>query len=250
MTSAAGGLDWVSHAQRPELLEQVERLESESFPPYILADPHWPAIAEFAFGELPEWQLYLIGDDGRLLGLINTVTLHWDGEPMGLPAGYHEAVSLAREQHAARIEVNTLMGLQAIIDGEVAGRGLISAALRILPDVAAGRGLAHVIGSIRPTGKGDYPLIALADYACWRLPAGPLFDPWLRVQEAVGGQAMGVSRAAMVFSYPVAEWEAWCGYPMPADGQYVVPGAHAPLVVHGGQGTVQEYGVWFNYPVA
>ena len=51
----------------------------------------------------------------------------------------------------------------------------------------------------------------------------------------------------MVIEAPVSEWEAWTGVPLPADGDHVVPGMLAPLVVADGIGRHVEPNVWLRH---
>lgn len=248
MKTQDGPWSLVTHAERPDLLDGVDSLETDAFPEFMLHDPHWPAVAELAFGLLPDWQVYILSPQGQLVGLINTITLSWTGEIADLPTSYHGAVADASALHHAGDSANTLMGVQAIIDRSASGQGLITQALGVVTDLARQRGLTHAIGSVRPTAKEAYPLIPMEDYLAWRAPDGRRFDPWFRVQESIGGDALAITREPMRFEYPVQRWREWTGLVLPFDGQYVVPGAIAPLIVIGDVGVLEEDNVWFSYP--
>ena len=101
---------------------------------------------------------------------------------------------------------------------------------------AADAGLRELIAPVRPTAKARYPLIPIESYVEWRRPDGSHFDPWIRLHERVGGEILAPAPRSMVIEAPVSEWEAWTGVPLPADGDHVVPGMLAPLVVADGIG--------------
>ena len=54
----------------------------------------------------------------------------------------------------------------------------------------------------------------------------------------------------MAIEAPVAEWEEWTGLELPEDGDYVVPGMLAPLLVRDGVGRHVEPNVWIRHGVA
>ena len=54
----------------------------------------------------------------------------------------------------------------------------------------------------------------------------------------------------MAIEAPVADWEEWTGLELPADGDYVVPGMLAPLLVRNGTGRHVEPNVWMRHGVA
>jgi hypothetical protein len=106
-----------------------------------------------------------------------------------------------------------------------------------------------VIAPVRPTWKERYPLIPIAEYMAWRRPDGSHFDPWLRIHETVGGEILAACPRSMVIRGSPADWEEWTGMSFPTDGEYVVPGALATLVVEDGIGTHVEPNVWVVHRV-
>ena len=48
---------------------------------------------------------------------------------------------------------------------------------------------------------------------------------------------------------PVSDWEEWTGVWMPEDGDYLIPGALAPLEVRDGVGLHIEPNVWVVHDV-
>jgi hypothetical protein len=116
-------------------------------------------------------------------------------------------------------------------------------------DTARAARLTAVIAPVRPTLKERYPLIPIEDYIGWRRDDGSHFDPWIRIHERMGGEIVAPAPDSMLMRAPVADWEEWTGMHFPADGEYVFPGALAPLVVAGGIGTHVEPNVWLRHGV-
>lgn len=95
--------------------------------------------------------------------------------------------------------------------------------------------------------QARYPLIPIDTSMTWRRADGTHFDPWLRIHERVGGEILAAAPRSMVMEAPVAEWEEWTDMLFPADGEYVFPGAPAPLVVTAGVGRHVEPNVWVRH---
>ena len=116
--------------------------------------------------------------------------------------------------------------------------------LEAMRDAGRARGLRSLIAPVRPTAKQHYPLIPIERYMGWRRADGSHFDPWLRIHERVGGELIAPAPESMVITAPVADWEEWTGMALPDDGDHVVPGMLAPLVVRDGIGRHVEPNVW------
>jgi hypothetical protein len=112
---------------------------------------------------------------------------------------------------------------------------------------AGSHGLRELIAPVRPTRKAEYPLIPIERYLAWRRPDGSHFDPWIRLHERVGGEILAPAPESMVIEAPVEDWEEWTAMPFPGDGDYVVPGMLAPLVVSAGRGRHVEPNVWLRH---
>jgi hypothetical protein len=101
-----------------------------------------------------------------------------------------------------------------------------------------------MIAAVRPTLKERYPLIPIERYIAWRRADGTHFDPWIRIHERVGGRILASAPESMTMEASVAAWEKWTGVALPDEGDYVIPGMLAPLVVRDGIGRHVEPNVW------
>ncbi|MGH3050557.1 MAG: transferase, partial [Gaiellaceae bacterium] len=70
------------------------------------------------------------------------------------------------------------------------------------------------------------------------------YDPWLRTHERLGAEVLGPAERSLTVAGTRAEWEEWTELQFPEDGDYVVPGALAPVRFEGGRGVYVEPGVW------
>lgn len=242
----------LSHAQRPELLEQFERMESDAFPAFMLHDAiwneHWPLVlAEFA-----DLQLYLLDEaTGELAGVFNSVPLSWDGTTEDLPLSEHEVLARSLRHRREGRDSTTLCGIQVAVADSHAGKGVAARALEEGLGLCRQNGLSHLIAPIRPTLKHRYPTIPFEEYIDWKRPDGAAFDPWIRAQIAGGAQRLGVCREPMRFEGSVADWELWTGLEFPASGRYVIEGALDLLHVDvdADRGWLEESNVWYGYTV-
>jgi hypothetical protein len=89
----------------------------------------------------------------------------------------------------------------------------------------------------------------MQEFMGWRRADGSALDPWLRTHERMGARMLGVAERSMVMTGSVAEWEAWAGFPLPASGSYVVPGALAPVAIDRtiDRGELVEPNVWVRH---
>jgi hypothetical protein len=234
----------VSFAERPELDEHSDALGAAVWPEYNRHGSDMDRWADLAT-TFPEFQFSLLDDDGTLLAGGFTVPVAWDGTVAGLPAGVGGALNGAFEPG---VEPTALCALAAEIHPEHQSRGLSAVVLRGMADIARAHGLADLIAPVRPSAKERYPLIPIEEYAEWRRPHDGLpFDPWLRVHLRIGGEVLAPEPHGLRIDAPVADWEAWTGLPLPADGTYVFPRGLAPLTVADGIGRYWEPNVWVRH---
>ncbi len=122
--------------------------------------------------------------------------------------------------------------LWIVVASDRRGTPLSSLMVQGLRDAAARHHLAALYAPVPPTRKSDAPLIDMQGYIGWTLADGRSpFDPWLRVHWKLGGRILHVCRSSMAITGTAADWQEWTGLPMPGSGQYVVPGALAPVDV-------------------
>ena len=115
--------------------------------------------------------------------------------------------------------------------------------------LAAAHGLDGLIAPVRPTWKERYPLSPIESYLRWRRDDGLLYDPWLRTHERLGAEVLGAGPAvADDRRLPARSGRSWTELTYPEDGDYIVPGALAPVRFEGGRGVYVEPNVWMRHP--
>jgi len=112
-------------------------------------------------------------------------------------------------------------------------------------------GLDRLVVPLRPTLKSHYPLTPMDRYVRWRNEDGLPLDPWLRLHVRAGGSVLGVCPDAYRVEGTVAQWEEWTGMRLPESGEYIVPGALAPIEVDADADRVRyvEANVWVAHEV-
>jgi GNAT superfamily N-acetyltransferase len=239
-------MELVRYADRPDLRAiRYATLSAPAFPEFA---HHFPTGTRW-WGELyerfPDFQLALLDGD-ELVAELHAAPIAWDGTLPDLPSGWDE--SLTRAFEPVR-EADVLCALAIAVRPDRRNQRLSSRLLDEMRAAARRAGLRELIAPVRPTLKERYPLTPIERYVEWRREDGSHFDPWIRLHERVGGEILAPAPNSASVEAPVADWEEWTGMAFPADGEYVVPGMLATLVVANGVGRHAEPNVWLRHAV-
>jgi predicted GNAT family acetyltransferase len=234
---------------RPDLHEQAEEIFSAGWPEFIFHDP----IADRQMDRVRQWfgvlNLLLVDGEDRIVAGGWGVPVCWDGSLDDLPGGYDDSLVRAVALREADRGADTLVIAAAQVREDLRGRGLAAEMLGRLVTAGERAGLARVIAPVRPTLKARYPLAAMDEFLSWTRADGAPLDPWLRTHHRMGARVLCAAERSMVMRGSVADWEKWVGFPLPATGSYVVPGALAPVVIDRAidQGELVEANVWVRH---
>jgi hypothetical protein len=209
----------------------------DAWPEFLLHDALSNRYWNRLYTEFPGFQFMLV-EDGEVLAEGNSLPVS------GMPAHWRDAFLNAFEGAG---EPDRLCALAVLVGRQHHGRGLSWSMLEHMRGLAAPFG--ELVAPVRPTLKERYPLIPIAQYARWRRADGTHLDPWIRTHERLGGEIVGTAEEAMLIEGSTADWEAWTGVALPADGEYVLPGALVPVHVRDGHGVYREPCVWIRHGV-
>jgi GNAT superfamily N-acetyltransferase len=226
----------VTHVEH-DLRDKLPQL----WPEFMQHDPvvstFWPRLYEV----YPDFQLWVL--DGRqLVGHACTLPVAWDGTPK------ERGIDWAMSNGTSGMPT-TLCAIVAGLVPEYRGRGISGVVVDRMAKLAAAHGLDCLIAPVRPTWKERYPLTPIESYVRWRREDGFLYDPWLRVHERLGAELLECAPRSMTITGSRDEWEEWTGLQFPESGDYVVPGALAPVRFDVGHGTYVEPNVWMRHRV-
>src|SRR5262245_61306203 len=133
-------------AERPDLVEVAWERTSDTLPEYNnhgdVLNRYWPRLD----GERPEFQFFLVDDDGEVLVRGHSIPVRWDSTPAGLPAGIDGAIANGFEEDGA----NALCALLIAVAREAQGRGLSAVAVRAMRELGGRHGLGELIAPVRP----------------------------------------------------------------------------------------------------
>ena len=117
--------------------------------------------------------------------------------------------------------------------------------------MAKSQGFEHFLAPVRPTGKTNYPMHTLTEYASWLRDDGQPLDPWLRTHQKMGAKVLLLMEHCHMFSGSIAEWASSTNLEIRSSGLYIVPGALSPLCVdiESDLGTMVEGNVWMSHPL-
>jgi hypothetical protein len=233
----------VSYGERPDLLERRDELGAawdEFMYHDAVAGEYWNRQYE----QFPDLQLFLLGDDGRLLAESNAVPIPFG--PDELPEdGWDAALAQAFSGRAAK----AVSAIAITIGVGERGKGLSRTMLEGMRAAVSARGLTDLVAPVRPSQKHLYPLTPIERYVEWRRDDGKVLDAWLRTHQQAGAELIGVAPRSMRISGSVDDWERWTGLRFPDTGRYVVPGALVPVEIdrEADEGVYIEPNVWMHH---
>lgn len=237
--------------ERPDLKPQVNRLNEDVWPEFMLHD----AVAERCWPHLgtdfATFQIVVCEGRNRVVAAGNSIPVVWDGTREGLPAGWDAALEQGVRNLGQGSGANALSALAALVGREHRGRDLGGTLIRAMKTVAAERGLNALIAPVRPSLKERYPLTPMERYVLWKREDGLSFDPWMRLHLRLGAEILCVAPRSMMITGTTSEWEDWTGMRFPESGSYVVPGALSPVLidVEADSGIYEEPNVWMRHAV-
>lgn len=240
------GTGFFTVAERPELAEHGIPGEVV-WPEYNLHGEVTYRLWPWLYDRFPEFQFGVYDEAAdELLAEGHTVPCWWDGRDEALSTGVDETLRGAFDLSEAGGAVNTLCAMAAEIHPEARGRGLARVIVQAMSAIAERSGLEHLIAPVRPSLKARYPITPIERYVRWRRPDGTLFDPWMRVHEALGAQVGPTIPRSLRIVGTVGEWEDWTGLALPDSGDYVFPEGLAPVTIDrdADTGTYHEPNVW------
>ena len=234
-------------AERPDLIGPGWERTRDSLPEYNnhgdVLIRYWHRLNE----ERPDFQFHLVGESDEVLVRAHSLPLHWEGTIADLPAGVDGAIARGLDEGDA----NVLCALLVTIPRDLQSRGLSTAALDTMRELARSHGLTALIAPVRPNWKERYPLTPIERYAAWRRADGLLFDPWMRVHERLGATILKPEPRSLRITGTVAEWEQWTQIAFPESGDYWFPHGLATVAIdrEADSGRYWEPNVWMHHSI-
>jgi hypothetical protein len=241
----------VTFNARPDLREDINAIMDAGWLTFMQNDPyaneHWRKL----FTQFGDFQFVMLIDD-EPIAVGNSIPVQWDGNDTSLPDGGWDAMLVSgMENYDNSIAPDTLSALGITIKPTALGKGISQRMILAMRDIAAKHQLKALIAPVRPTQKGQYPLIPMEQYITWTRDDGQIFDPWLRTHVRLGARVIKVAPQSMIIQGTLHDWNRWTGMEFPGSGQYVVPGALVPITVdvEKDEGTYIEPNVWMLHSI-
>lgn len=242
----------VTAAERPDLAAAREALGARVWPRFMQNSPVAERLWHRLDADFAAFQLFLLAEDGALIGAGNAIPFRWSLDEEDLPeAGWDSVFGQGVADRDAGLAPTALSALSITLAPERRGQGLAGRLIGAMKEAAVAYGLAALVAPVRPTLKSRYPLTPIERYAAWTRPDGAPFDPWVRTHARLGARVIKPAPRSMTITGSVAEWEDWAGMAFPDSGDHVVPDALAPVRIDraAGTGRYVEPNLWMRHPL-
>ena len=244
-------LQVVTLADRPEMADRFWPQKERIWPEFMFHDIYADKLWHHITSTFAAFQLYFLNEEQAPIAVAQTIPCVWDGTLGGLPIGWQDGFLRGVLDFQAGHLPNTLQALEVAIQPEYTGQGISYQVIDAVKKRAGAAGFQAVIVAVRPSLKQRYPLTPMERYVRWTRADGAPFDPWLRVHWRRGGEILNSAHPSMVIEGSVDEWEAWTGMAFPESGDFVVPGALAPVQIDRimNLGRYVEPNIWVHHPI-
>jgi len=232
-----------------KLLKEYRHIVSSAFPKIIglsqVIRDKWPRLESY----FPEHQIIALDAEGSIVGMMNTVPLHWDSPLSSLPdRGWDWMLQKGIQDHEQGISANHLGGLQVIVSQPFQGKGfsklIISEAKKLLGIYA----YKNFIIPIRPTKKHLFPDVPMSSYITKKIDDN-LYDPWIRTHVKCGAEVVKVCSESMLIHGDLSFWKDIMQKESLTSGKHIVNGAlnRVDIDVENNYGEYKEENVWIAY---
>jgi GNAT superfamily N-acetyltransferase len=249
-----GNYAFITPRSRSDYRDLISHVSEAVWPEFMFHDPIAGEYWDGLFETFPDYQFALLDhESGEVAGIANSVPFFWDSSMNELPDdGWDWALIKSASDHADGLQPNMLCGIQISIFPTFQGTRLSKVLLEKMIDLARSKDFPTVVIPVRPSMKDRYPLAHIDHYIRWTNDEGLPFDPWLRVHVRNGGRILKSCPSAMKVIGTLTDWEAWTGLRFFESGEYIVPGALAPIEmnVEDDLGIYIEPNVWVVHSVS
>lgn len=233
----------------PSLKAQYKSTVRSAFPNIIfeseIVKHFWDKIETY----FPEFQIFYIDENEKLIGFINAIPFYWDKPLDELPdEGWDWEVKIGVEGFENNIKPNCLGGLQIIVVKEHLGKGYSKLLIEEGKKLKEKLGFKNFLLPIRPTFKSKYPEMDMKDYINLKVD-NKIYDPWIRTHLSSGAKIVKICPKAMHIYGDLPMWERLMDQKISKSGIYLVEGALNPvdINVEKDYGEYFEDNIWINH---
>jgi hypothetical protein len=202
-------------------------LEEPNWAPWLSASPETLAARADVF---PEGQLVMKDPSGAYIGSLSLNQIMWDGKPNHLPSWDEVAGDPTDYSTTYNPHGNTLVLLSMNVSPEWKGKHVPSKLIINAKKLAFKLGIAHIMGSFRPSGYGEakqqmgFDLDFAAYCNMTRQDSSKPIDPWLGSLWHMGMHMVAIDKNAMIVSVPMDEFLGFKQTYKPNVWKEIVPG--------------------------
>jgi len=230
-------------------MTQYREAITHAFPAIIGESPVikncWSKLESY----FPSSQLFLMSDQGEVIGFMNTVPFRFEESLDHLPdRGWDWMLMKSIQDFELETTPNYLGGLQVIVRQKFQGQGYSKVILSHAKNYVADSHMNNLIIPIRPTKKHEFPSMTMSSYLTYK-PKDKLYDPWIRTHIASGAHVIKVCEQSMIMKGNVHFWESILNQKIERSGQYQLDGALSliKIDVENDTGEYIEPNIWIKY---
>lgn len=231
--------------------DQYRKAIINAFPEIVRKSPviakYWDRVEKY----FPNYQLFIIDDNGDVAGFVNSIPFYWDDRLDMLPReGWDWMLIKGVEDYEKGVVPNSLGGLQIIVSSDYLGQGYSKVIINKAQQIAAELQFKHFVIPIRPIYKSRHPHMSMTDYIQYR-EHDKIYDPWIRTHLKGGAEILSICDKAMHVYGNLSFWEGIMKQPLSTSGQYLVEGALNPINIDVSKdyGEYFEDNIWISYPL-
>lgn len=245
-----------TYAEQPEVALQVfQSVKQHAWKcGFVFEDDTVRLLGPRLENEFADYQFVLRDADAEnaIVAVGHCLPFYWDAPLTELPArGWDAIVERAIADRDAGREPNTLTAIEVSVAQAYQGKGVSRHLIESMRTTARQHGFSTLVAPVRPSLKASYPLTPMERYVAWTTADQAPFDPWIRTHWRLGARIVKVAPQSMRVTGTIADWERWTQLQFPDSGDYVVPGALAPITIdrERDQGIYIEPNVWMQHAV-
>jgi len=245
----AGNYRFYTLQQNPTFKKDFDAIHFNAWPVFFWGSKVLKEYWNNLYRAFPQYQFTLVSEEGKVLGIGNSIPICWDGDADHLPCGWDGTIVQGFTDYERQHPVNTLVILAGVIAPGHKGLGLSQYLIDGFRALARYFGMERLVVALRPIGKVDYPELTIDEYCNLVDDDGFCHDKWVKLHQKAGGRILKTEIQSQHVRGSVCQWEEWSGQSIKQSGEIFPKGAlqGVKIDLESGQGVYDDPAVWISH---